>query len=147
MALFRDWEKETLRLERDELQAKLAARPVDTAGTSWNELMVAGFGAPSASGQIVNAETAKKCSTANACTRLLSEAVAGLGVQVLERVGEEIREADIEAAGGIGWLLNEQPTPSCTAASFWEWNTADMLNRGDGVTRIVRDRNGEPLPW
>lgn len=107
------------------------------------------FGAHRASSGVAVTPTTAKCvSAAYACTRLISGAVAGLPLKVYERNGSIKKEVDHD----IWWLLNEQPFPTLTAATWLEWMTDNMLMRGDGLSQIRRKRNFEvdgfmPLPY
>lgn len=116
------------------------------AGPSSYESLTDAISAVSVAGPIISPETALRAATVFACTRLLSEAVAGLPLPIYERTEDGGRNiAPLGAANGIGWLLNERPTAFCSAASFWEWMVTDSLLRGDGIAIIGRDRSGRVL--
>jgi hypothetical protein len=42
----------------------------------------------------------------------------------------------------VRYLLNEEPTPRFTAATFWEFITGSMLLRGDGFAVLIRNGAG-----
>lgn len=106
------------------------------------------FGLPrSASGMAVTPTTAKCVSAAYACARLIAGAIAVLPIKVYERQGSVRKEIQHD----VWWLLNEQPFPTLSAATWLEWLTDNMLMRGDGLSQIRRKRNFEvdgfmPLP-
>lgn len=99
------------------------------------------FGAiPTAAGAIVTEQTAMRVSAVYACVRLIAGAIATLPLPVYKRTTTGRERAD----HAFWWLLNEQPTPRFTAASFWEFVTAQMLLRGDGIAYIGRPSNNSP---
>jgi HK97 family phage portal protein len=89
---------------------------------------------PTAAGAVVNERTAMKVSAVSACVRLIAGAIAALPVPIYRRTEKGREQVDHP----LWWLLNEQPTPRYTAASFWEFVTAQMLLRGDGIAYIDR---------
>lgn len=96
------------------------------------------FNCVGAAGKIVSPESAKRVSVVYACVRLIACAISSLPLNVYERTkyGREHVEHD------LWWLLNEQPHPTMTASSFWEWMVASILLRGDGIAEIQRTPNG-----
>lgn len=107
------------------------------------------FGVEQASsGVAVTPHSAKCVSAAYACSRLISGAIAVLPLKVYERgAGRTRAEVDHD----VWWLLNEQPFPTLTSATWLEWMVDCMLMRGDGISEIKRKRNFEvsgfmPLP-
>lgn len=92
-------------------------------------------------GPAVTPEIAMKASVVFACTRVIAGAFAAMPVHVYERTPEGRRRVEHE----VWWLLNEQPAPEWTAASFWERIVADSLLQGDGFAEIVRGRGGKVI--
>lgn len=133
----------TNRKRISELETEVAAlREAAPRNLSLDDLAILG-GVASFAGPTVTPDSAMRAAAVFACTRLLSEAIAGLSLPVYERLPDGARRrAPAEAYGGIWWLLNEQPTPSCSAASFWEWMVRDSLLAGDGIAALGRNRNG-----
>lgn len=60
-----------------------------------------------------------------------------LPLKVYERSGAVRTEVEHD----YWWLLNEQPFPTLTAATWLEWMVDNMLMRGDGLSEIRRKRN------
>lgn len=134
----------TTALQEAQKQIEASAEDVPTNSRGWDLLQeVLGGGSASVAGPLVSPETAMKAATVFACTRLLSEAVAGLPLPIYERLPDGGRQiAPLTAANGLWWLLNERPCAFISAASFWEWMVTDALLRGDGIAVIARNRNG-----
>lgn len=88
-----------------------------------------------AAGMLVNDKTAMNISAVYASVSLIGGAIAQIPLPVFERKG-----ADRERFYGsdIGYLLNEQPNPKYTAATFWETFMASLLLHGDGFAKIIR---------
>jgi len=98
-------------------------------------------------GQSVSAESSKKSSAVYACVRLISGAVSALPMPVYERTETGRAKVDHD----LWWLLNEQPFPTLTASSFWDFIISSVLLRGDGLAQIMRTPLGkitgfQPLP-
>jgi len=96
--------------------------------------------APTAAGTAVSEQSAMRTSTAFACVRLIAGALASTPVPVYERVGDAAEKIDHP----FWWLFNEQPTARFSAATFWEFITAQMLLRGDGIAYIARKGRYSP---
>ena len=129
--------------ELEEKVEALTARTVQNADQAptrgWEYLQELGQSFATASGKIVTPETAMKASVVFACTRILSEAMAGLPIHIYKRTENDSRElAPKSAANGLWWLLNESPSPLLTAASWREWMVRDALLYGDGISIIGR---------
>lgn len=95
-----------------------------------------GAGAAS-SGMVVTPRTAKCVSAAYACHRLIAGAISVLPVRFYERKGGVHTEIEHD----YWWLLNEQPFPTLSSATWMEWMTDSMLARGDGMSEIRRKRD------
>jgi HK97 family phage portal protein len=133
--------------ERRVLEHAPAAKPAWTAKntvvSSDREGMMEMFSVkPSAAGQYVSPESAMKLSAVYRGVALIAGSIASLPCPIY-RMEEDGSRAS-ERGHPLWWLLNEQPTPRFSAATFWEFVTASMLLRGDGFAIIVRNRAGEP---
>lgn len=129
--------------ERAVLEAPASARPswapkaeiLSSDANGMGEL----FSVPaSPSGAFVTPETAMRLSAVYRGTALLAGAIASLPLPVYRREDDGSRKAEVDSA--LWWLLNEQPTPRFSAATFWEFIGASMLLRGDGFAVLVRNR-------
>lgn len=93
-------------------------------------------GLPStASGAVVNEQTAMQVSAVYACVSLIAGSIASLPLKFYERKGAAREEVD---GHDLWWLFNEQPCAAFTAATFWEFCLSQMLLRGDAVAYIYR---------
>jgi HK97 family phage portal protein len=96
--------------------------------------LLAGF--PStASGAVVNEQTAMQVSAVYACVNLIAGSIASLPLKFYERKGAAREELDNH---DLWWLFNEQPCAAFTAATFWEFVVSQMLLRGDAIAYIYR---------
>ncbi len=124
--------------EQAAIKARNEAESAPPSNAAWAQMLEL-FGADSVAGPAVTPETAMRTAAVFASVRLLAEAIAGLSIPVYERTPDGSRAtASKDAYGGIWWLLNEQPSPAWTAASFWERIVTDMYLRGDGIAVIGR---------
>lgn len=89
---------------------------------------------PTSAGVAVTPENAKRCSAVSACVNLIAGTIASTPLPIYRRTADGRERAEHD----FWWLLNEQPTPEMTAASWWEWMISSMLLRGDGIAEIVR---------
>lgn len=94
-----------------------------------------------ASGAVVNETTAMRVSAVYRAVSLIAGAIATIPCSFYRRT-ENGRESANDHP--LWWLFNEQPVPLFTAAAFWEFCTAQMLQRGDGIAYIVRDGRYSP---
>jgi HK97 family phage portal protein len=94
-----------------------------------------------AAGATVNEKTAMRVSAVYACVRLIAGAIATLPVNIYRRSQKGEKE---RIEHDIWWILNEQPAPSFTGATMWEYLVAQLLLRGDSFAYIVRNRAGQP---
>lgn len=95
------------------------------AGTDY----VYGNGATSDSGLTVTPAAMLQLSAVWACTRLISETIATLPLNVYERTSAGKRVATQHP---LQFILHDQPNPDSTAAVHWEATVAAMLLRGNG---------------
>lgn len=96
--------------------------------------------APTSAGVSVTPTTAMQVSAVYACVRLLAGAVASLPAEIFRRLPDGSRDELL--ADPLWYILNEQPNPRWTAASFFEWMVASVLLRRDGFAWIQRNANG-----
>jgi HK97 family phage portal protein len=85
-------------------------------------------------GPAVNERTAMRSAAAYACVRLISGAIASMPADIYRKTdsgNEKVKHSYTE-------LLNEQPTPRFSAATFWEFIVTQVLFRGDGIAYLVR---------
>jgi HK97 family phage portal protein len=94
------------------------------------------------SGAVVNETTAMRVSAVYRCTALIAGAIAGTLFE-LYRYADGEREI-VGRDHDLWWLLNEQMCGRFTAASGWEFLTAQMLLRGDGIAYIARKNRFSP---
>jgi len=106
------------------------------------------FGAPVASGVIVNDATAMRVSAVWSCVRILAETVGALPWGIYERRGAddavEVRDHRVAA-------VLAQPNPEMTSLEFREAEMANLALLGNGYARIERNTRGDlaglvPLP-
>jgi len=103
-------------------------------------------GRAASSGYRVTDETAQRVSAVAACIRILGGTIASLPLSIYERTDEGRKKVETP----LWYLLNESPSPAWTAATMIEWWTRCNALRGDAVSQIERDRNGQPtgfLQW
>lgn len=93
---------------------------------------------PVSSGESVTPLTAKRSSAVYACVNLIAGTIASTPLPVYQRTAAGRERVDHP----VWWMLNEQPTPAMTAASFWEFMIASMLLKGDGIAEIQRVSRG-----
>lgn len=101
-------------------------------------------------GTSVTPETAMRLTAVYRSTALIAGAIASLPCPVY-RISDDGQAREAAREHPLWWLLNDEPTARFSAATFWEYVTASMLNRGDGFAYIRRNRAGEvieliPLP-
>lgn len=107
-----------------------------SSGTKGGELYewLTGNASLSSAGPVVNERTSMSIGAVYACVALISGAVSSLPFHVYRREGESRQRVNND----LWWLLNEQPTPSMSAAVFWEYLVWSLLLHGDAFARIVR---------
>lgn len=94
-----------------------------------------------ASGATVTPSSAMRVSAVFAGVRLLGGAVATTPCSFFRRTANGREKANDH---DYWWLFNEQPCGRFTAATFWEFVTAQMLLRGDGIAYMVRENRYSP---
>lgn len=91
----------------------------------------------------VTEKSAQTIAAVWACVRLIAGGVSLLPIQINRDVNG--KQIPMEVRDDLWWLLNEEPSPVWTAASFWEFVTQSMLLRGDGFAEIIRPSAVSPL--
>ena len=110
--------------------------------SSDREGMASIFGDFSAySGVAVTPETAMRLAAVYRCTALIAGAIASLPCPIY-RMSDDGQTREPAREHPLWWLLNDEPTPRFSAATFWEYMTASALNRGDGFAVIRRAQSG-----
>lgn len=98
-------------------------------------------GSVSASGQVVNANTALTVAAVYACVRIISGAVATLPLHIKRRVDERTRE---DASDTKLWkVLRRKPNRWQKPAQFRRMMQAHVMLRGNGYAMKVKDSKGE----
>lgn len=96
-------------------------------------------GAPASSGYPVTDASAMRVSAVYACIAKIAGSIASLPLPLYERTADGRQRTNNDP---LWWLLNEQPHPQWTAASFWEWVIGCNCLRGDAFVQIQRGRGG-----
>jgi len=91
------------------------------------------------SGATINESSAMAISTVYACVYKISSTIASLGLEVYERDGRNIVQANIHPAYN---LVKVKPNNHQTAYEFWESITASAVIYGVGYAIIERDERG-----
>jgi len=87
------------------------------------------FGAtPSSAGIAVTPESSLQCTAVYACVRLISESIAAMPVDLIERKGKVRRVVD---DAPMAYLLNEEPNPEQDAGEFWRYLLTCSLLHGN----------------
>jgi HK97 family phage portal protein len=105
------------------------------------ELLFGGYGIPTASGMVVNEQTAMRISVVYRCVSLIAGTVASLPCEVFRYSGER---AELARTHPAYWLLHNEPNPLMTANAFWKNYMWWALMRGNGYGLIDRARSGIP---
>jgi len=92
--------------------------------------------ATSYAGKVVTEQTARQITAVYACVDLIAGAVASLPCTVYERTPTGSQPIDHD----YWWLLNEQPYPELSSATFWEYLLESSLYHGDMFAQILRPR-------
>lgn len=98
------------------------------------QLAAALGGLPASSGVVVNEALARSVSAVWACIDRIAGSIASMPLPVYER-GEKGRQ---RVEHEVWWLLNEQPWPNLSAATFMEYVVGCLLLGGDGFAEILR---------
>lgn len=93
-------------------------------------------------GESVNQDSLMTSATCFACTKALSESIAGLPSSVYRNIEKRKEEDRGQSAYE---LLSEQPNPEMDAFTFWELAIARLVNRGNFFAEIQRDNQDRPI--
>lgn len=96
---------------------------------------------PTFAGTVVTPHSAMRVSAVYACVRLIAGAKASMPVQMFQKAEGANNRVDDHSYLS---LLNDEPSPCCSAAVFWEFIEASRHLYGDGFAYINRNRNGVP---
>ena len=91
------------------------------------------------SGATINESSAMAISTVYACVYKISSTIASLGLELYEREGRNIVQANVHPAYN---LVKVKPNNHQTAYEFWESITASAVIYGVGYAIIERDERG-----
>lgn len=105
------------------------------------EMLFGGYGIPTASGMVVNEQTAMRISVVYRCVSLIAGTIASLPCEVYRYKGGKSELADDLPAY---WLLHDEPNPLMTANTFWKNFLWWALMRGNGYAFISRTQLGAP---
>jgi len=106
------------------------------------ELLYGGYGVPTASGMVVNEQTAMRISVVYRCVSLLAGTISSLPFEVYRKNGNTSELADDHP---VYDLLHDEPNPLMTANTFWKNYLWWALMRGNGYGLIQRSSLGAPL--
>lgn len=124
-------QRDAERAGRVQAAGEYVAMPDIRKGTELFEWMTGGM---SAAGVHVTEQSAMRVSAVYASINLIGGAIACLPLPVYERSLDGRKRADND----IWWLLNEQPHPAWSAATFWEYQASSKLLLGDAYAEILR---------
>jgi len=124
-------QREAERAGRVQASGEYVSLPDIRKGTELFEWMTGGM---SSAGVAVTEQSAMRVSAVYASINLIGGAIASLPLPVYERT----LDGRQRAINDIWWLLNEQPHPAWSAATFWEYMAASKLLLGDAYARILR---------
>ena len=91
------------------------------------------------SGATINESSAMAISTVYACVYKISSTIASLGLEIYERDGRNVVQANVHPAYN---LVKVKPNNHQTAYEFWESITAGAVIYGVGYAIIERDERG-----
>ena len=91
------------------------------------------------SGATINESSAMAISTVYACVYKISSTIASLGLEIYERDGRNVVQANVHPAYN---LVKVKPNNHQTAYEFWESITASAVIYGVGYAIIERDERG-----
>lgn len=109
-----------------------------TAGSAYSFFM-----GNSTAGKRVNERSAMRLTTVYACVRILSEAVAGLPLNLYEYTEDGGKEKAFD--NPLYFLLHDEPNPEMTSFIFRETLMTHLLLWGNAYAQIVRNGRGEIL--
>ena len=95
----------------------------------------------SSAGKVVTERTAMQMTAVYACVRILSEAVAGLPLNLYRRTGDGGKEKAIDHP--LYLLLHDEPNPEMSSFVFRETLMTHLLLWGNAYAQIIRNGKGE----
>ena len=95
----------------------------------------------SSAGKVVTERTAMQMTAVYACVRILSEAVAGLPLNLYRRTGDGGKEKAIDHP--LYLLLHDEPNPEMSSFVFRETLMTHLLLWGNAYAQIIRKGKGE----
>lgn len=98
-------------------------------------------GGASASGIIVNPQTALQSAAVYSCVQVLAQSIAMLPVNLYQKLGDGSKK--IAAEHPIFGLLHDQPNSYQTSIEFWEMMVASLCLRGNAYAYINRLASGK----
>lgn len=90
-------------------------------------------------GATINENSAMAISTVYACVYKIASTIASLGLEVYERDGENVVQANVHPVYN---LVRTKPNEHQTAYEFWETIVASAVIYGMGYAIIERDERG-----
>lgn len=98
---------------------------------------------PTSSGNVVTERTAMQTTAVYACVRVLSEAIAGLPLNLYRYTPDGGREKTINHP--LYRLLHDAPNPEMTSFIFRETLMSHLLLWGNAYAQIIRNGTGQPI--
>ena len=96
---------------------------------------------PTSSGNVVTERTAMQTTAVYACVRVLSEAVAGLPLNLYTPDGGKEKAINHPLYN----LLHDAPNPEMTSFIFRETLMSHLLLWGNAYAQIIRNGTGQPI--
>lgn len=100
-------------------------------GVDYGALESTVLGSTDTAGQDVTPNSVMTLSAAWACTRLISESIGTLPLQLYERTSSGRRLATEHP---LYRILHSSPNAEATASTYWEAKSAALLNQGNGLS-------------
>jgi len=91
---------------------------------------------------VVNAQTAQRLSAVGACIGIIGDAMSTLPLHHFKRDGDDRKRV---VNSPLNKLLNQSPIQNWTASSMYQWWVRCNILRGDAITEIIRNKQGEPI--
>lgn len=98
---------------------------------------------PTSSGNVVTERTAMQTTAVYACVRVLSEAIAGLPLNLYRYTPDGGKEKTINHP--LYRLLHDAPNPEMTSFIFRETLMSHLLLWGNAYAQIIRNGTGRPI--
>jgi len=98
-----------------------------------------GAGEPTASGEIVNVQTALQVTDFYIGVRYLAQAISSLPLVIYEVKADGSKE---RVDHDLTWLIATEPNDEMSAPSFWESQIGAMACAGNSYAEIIRDFGG-----